>query len=46
MYKNNILNVIDDQIPHWFGPFIFIINYLIPNLLCIIVNLNIYIKKF
>ena len=38
MYKNDSLHVIDDQIPHWFGPFIFIINYLIPNLLCIIIN--------
>ena len=38
LYKNDTLNIIDDQIPHWFGPFIFIINFLIPNLLCIIIN--------
>ena len=38
VYKNDTMNIIDDQIPHWFGPFIFIINYLIPNLLCIIIN--------
>lgn len=30
----------DDQLPHIFGPFIFIINYLIPNLLCIILNFS------
>lgn len=31
-------NIRDDQIPHFFVPFIFIINYLIPNLMCIIYN--------
>ena len=38
MYKNDSLKIIDDQIPHWFAPFIFIISFLIPNLLCIILN--------
>ncbi len=37
-FKDDKTSIIDDQIPHWFGPFIFIINYLIPNLLCIILN--------
>ena len=40
MYKNDNLKIIDNQIPHWFGPFIFIISFLIPNLLCIILNSN------
>ena len=31
---------IDDQIPHWFGPFIYIINFLIPNILCILLSPN------
>ena len=45
MYKNDDLNIIDNQIPHWFGPFIFIISFLIPNLMCIILNSdNIYNK--
>ena len=35
---NDDIKVIDDQIPHWFGPFIFIISFLIPNLMCIILN--------
>jgi len=39
-YKNDNLQIINDQIPHWFGPFYFIISYLIPNLLCIILNNN------
>lgn len=37
-FKNENLNITNDQIPHWFSPFIFIINYLIPNLLCILLN--------
>ncbi len=37
-YKADDLKIIDDQIPHWFGPFIFIISFLIPNFLCIILN--------
>lgn len=37
-YQNDSYNVIDDQIPHWTGPFRFIISYLIPNLLAIILN--------
>lgn len=44
-YKNDKLDIIDDQIPHWAIPFRFIINYLIPNLLCIILNFeDIYTK--
>lgn len=39
-YQNNNYDVIDDQIPHWTGPFRFIISYLIPNLLCIILNFD------
>ena len=38
IYKNDNMKIIDDQIPHWFGPFIFIISFLIPNMLCLIVN--------
>jgi len=38
LYKNDTLKVINDQIPHWFAPFIFIISFFIPNLLCIILN--------
>ena len=38
MYKNDNLEIIDNQIPHWFGPFIFMISFLIPTLLCIILN--------
>jgi len=38
LYKNDNQKIINDQIPHWFGPFDFIISYLIPNLLCIIIN--------
>ena len=37
-YMNDHEMIIDDQIPHWFGPFIFIISFLIPILLCIILN--------
>ena len=37
-FKNDNQTVIDDQIPHWFGPFVFIISFLIPNLLCVILN--------
>lgn len=45
LYKNDNLNVIDDQLPHWFGPFIFIISFLIPNILCIILNNKDLYKK-
>lgn len=38
LYKNDKKEIINDQIPHWFGPFMFIISFLIPNLLCIIIN--------
>lgn len=38
LYKNDELNIINDQIPHWFFPFILVINFLIPNLLCILLN--------
>lgn len=31
---------LDDQIPHWFGPFLFMISYLIPGLLCLILNID------
>ena len=31
---------LEDQIPHWFGPFLFIINFLIPGLLCLILNID------
>ena len=37
-FKNDNQTIIDDQIPHWFGPFVFIISFLIPNLLCVILN--------
>lgn len=37
-FKNDNQTIINDQIPHWFGPFVFIISFLIPNLLCIIIN--------
>lgn len=44
-YKNDNNNIINDQIPHFFGPFTFIISFLIPNLMCIILNFkNIYNK--
>ena len=36
---------IDDQIPHWFGPFLFMISYLIPGLLCLILNINSVYQK-
>lgn len=29
-----------DQIPHWFGPMLFMISYLIPGLLCLVLNLG------
>uniref|UniRef100_A0A6C0JC57 Cytochrome P450 n=1 Tax=viral metagenome TaxID=1070528 RepID=A0A6C0JC57_9ZZZZ len=38
LYRNDTLDIINDQIPHWFAPFIFIINFLIPNLMCVILN--------
>jgi len=45
LYRNDTADVINDQIPHWFAPFIFIISFLIPNMLCIILNFkDIYIK--
>jgi hypothetical protein len=37
-HQNDNYNIIDDQIPHWTGPFRFIISYLIPNLLSIILS--------
>ena len=37
-YKTFEFNDIIDEIPHWFAPLIFIIKYLIPNLLCILFN--------
>ena len=37
-YQNDNYNIIDDQIPHWTGPFRFIISYLVPNLLSIILS--------
>lgn len=41
------LEEIIDQLPHWFGPFTFMISYLIPGLLCLILNLdNIYNKLY
>lgn len=42
---NDMLDVIDDQIPHWTAPFIFMFNYLIPILLCIIINYKDVHKK-
>lgn len=38
IYQNDNYNIIDDQIPHWTGPFRFIISYLVPNLLSIILS--------
>ena len=38
IYRNECPNAIDDQIPHWFAPFIFMFSFLIPNLLCVILN--------
>ena len=38
LYRNDTLDIIDDQIPHWFAPFILMVNFLIPTLLCIIIN--------
>lgn len=40
MYKNDDIKIIDDQIPHWFAPLIFMNSFLIPNLLCCILNFN------
>ena len=31
-------NVVSDQVPHWFSPFIFISTFLIPNFLCVILS--------
>jgi len=38
LYKNDPIDIIDNQIPHWFSPFVFMTQYLIPNLLCSIIN--------
>ena len=45
VYRNDAQNIIDDQIPHWFAPFVFMFSYLVPNLLCVILNFKeIYTK--
>ena len=31
-------NVIIDQVPHWFGPFIYISTFLIPNMIAVLVS--------
>ena len=38
IHMNDNIKIIDDQIPHWFGPLIFIFSFLIPILLCIVIN--------
>ena len=38
IFKNDKMEIIHDQLPHWFAPFCFMINFLIPNLLCILLN--------
>lgn len=40
IYRNDDLKVIHDQLPHWFAPFCFMITYLIPNFICIILNFD------
>ena len=45
MFKNDNINVIDDQIPHWFAPLFFMCHFLIPNLLCVILNYNNVLNK-
>lgn len=37
-YRNNSSEIIDDEIPHWFLPFIFVVHFLIPNMLCVLLN--------
>jgi hypothetical protein len=40
IYNNDNIDVIDDQIPHWFAPLFFMFHFLIPNLLCVLLNFS------
>jgi len=43
LYQNSSWEVTKDQVPHWFAPLTFIISFLIPNLLCVLLNFkNVY----
>ena len=39
-FKYDDIDSINDQIPHWFMPFVLIIAFMVPSLLCVILNYN------